>query len=63
MLGGINWREILTKESRNYGAGACRLILILVEIINKKTDRKFNDWVMPDQIKTIKSINNLIFYK
>jgi len=43
-------------QKRKYG----NQWLIYVNIKNLKTGTEFEDWVRPDQIKTVKDLNNLI---
>ncbi len=55
--------KITRDQRRVYGSGEGRLTLVFVKIKNKETGQKFNDWVRPDQIRTVKSIDALIDWR
>jgi len=52
--------EILSRENRVYGSGGDRMTLAFVKIKNKVTNTIFWDWVKPIQLRSTKSLNELI---
>ena len=52
--------EVVSRQDRIYSDGDKRTTLTFVTLRNNVTGKIFKDWVRPIQLRSTKSLNNLI---